>query len=109
MTGFIHQFHLDLAERAILRVVGGMIRNCVLVPDSLADVAENFAQLAIENRLIPLSARHLGKRFHLVIGLKERHVAAEFGDGTQVPHQAMALSIIQQGFAGAHGIDGNIF
>src|SRR5690242_9064272 len=53
VSGLIHQFHLDLAEGPVLSAVGGMVRDCVLVADGIADLAENLTQLAIKDRLEP--------------------------------------------------------
>src|SRR5215475_9223803 len=64
-----NQLHFDLAVRAILGRVRGMVGQAVLIADSLADIVKGVSKRRLEQRGIILAAGHLGKALQLVVSL----------------------------------------
>src|ERR1022692_4316534 len=67
----IHQFYLDLAERAIVLSIAGLVGQYVLIPQRLVQHLENLRVFALKSWEVGGAARLLGEGFQFVIGLQE--------------------------------------
>src|SRR4051794_19337859 len=65
------KFNLYFTEGSILLAISGLVANDVLIANIGGDVAEDLRKLALETRMIPTAACHLGERVHLVVRLQE--------------------------------------
>src|SRR3954471_7386112 len=65
--GGIYEFHLDLAVRAVVRLVGRLLSEDVLVAERLVNRSKNLPVFAFETREVCLPAGLLGEGAHLIV------------------------------------------
>src|SRR5205807_7866657 len=70
---WIHKLHFDLAELAILYLIGGAVGKRVLIAERGTDVAEDIREFAVEAGKERLPAGLTRESIQLVIGLQEIH------------------------------------